>query len=177
MSPSLPSYSLSVMWIQGLQVFSLDDTMQFAPTDLDITITPQSVAATTLKQVFEQLSFASVQTVEGGWRWRWGCTLRNSLQGCPTLRTSMLLCNSNLNQPFLSFSLSILTSPITFTHTFSPFRAQRLSWKAFSLPNGPDSLLFSLLTPLSTYVSLALALSLSLSLSLSLILIHSQVRV
>ena len=36
---------------QGLQVFSLDDAMQFAPTDLDITITPQSVAAATAKQV------------------------------------------------------------------------------------------------------------------------------
>jgi hypothetical protein len=36
-----------------LQVFSLDDAMQFAPTDLDITITPQSVAAATAKQVWQ----------------------------------------------------------------------------------------------------------------------------
>jgi periodic tryptophan protein 2 len=30
---------------QGLQVFSLDDAMQFAPTDLDVAITPQSIRA------------------------------------------------------------------------------------------------------------------------------------
>lgn len=30
---------------QGLQIFSLDDAMLFAPTDLDIAITPQTVAA------------------------------------------------------------------------------------------------------------------------------------
>ena len=29
------------MTMQGLQVFSLDEAMSFAPTDLDLTITPQ----------------------------------------------------------------------------------------------------------------------------------------
>lgn len=35
---------------QGLQVFSLDEAMQFAPTDIDITITPQSVLAAVSRQ-------------------------------------------------------------------------------------------------------------------------------
>jgi hypothetical protein len=37
---------------QGLQIFSLDESMQFAPTDLDITITPQSVSAAIIRQEY-----------------------------------------------------------------------------------------------------------------------------
>lgn len=34
----------AVVSTQGLQIFSLDDAMLFAPTDLDIAITPQAVS-------------------------------------------------------------------------------------------------------------------------------------
>jgi hypothetical protein len=37
---------------QGLQIFSLDESMQFAPTDLDISITPQSVSAAITRQEY-----------------------------------------------------------------------------------------------------------------------------
>jgi periodic tryptophan protein 2 len=37
---------------QGLQVFSLDDAMLFAPTDLDITITPQTIIKTVQRQEY-----------------------------------------------------------------------------------------------------------------------------
>ena len=46
----LPSFLPSSL-SQGLQVFSLDESMQFAPTDLDITITPQSVTTAINKKV------------------------------------------------------------------------------------------------------------------------------
>eukprot|EP00596_Hydrurales_sp_CCMP1899_P003442 CAMPEP_0119050586 /NCGR_PEP_ID=MMETSP1177-20130426/70734_1 /TAXON_ID=2985 /ORGANISM="Ochromonas sp, Strain CCMP1899" /LENGTH=830 /DNA_ID=CAMNT_0007029157 /DNA_START=526 /DNA_END=3015 /DNA_ORIENTATION=+ len=37
---------------QGLQIFSLDESMQFAPTDLDVSITPQSVTAAIIRQEY-----------------------------------------------------------------------------------------------------------------------------
>jgi hypothetical protein len=37
---------------QGLQIFSLDEGLLFAPTDLDISITPQSVAAAIVRQEY-----------------------------------------------------------------------------------------------------------------------------
>ena len=37
---------------QGLQIFSLDDAMLFAPTDLDITITPQAITKAAQKQEY-----------------------------------------------------------------------------------------------------------------------------
>jgi periodic tryptophan protein 2 len=40
----------SIATTQGLQVFSLDDAILFAPTDLDIAITPQAVDSALLKQ-------------------------------------------------------------------------------------------------------------------------------
>ena len=37
---------------QGLQIFSLDEGLLFAPTDLDITITPQAVSSAIARQEF-----------------------------------------------------------------------------------------------------------------------------
>jgi len=37
---------------QGLQIFSLDESMMFTPTDLDITITPQAVQKAISKQEY-----------------------------------------------------------------------------------------------------------------------------
>lgn len=37
---------------QGLQIFTLDDAMTFAPTDLDIAITPQSISAAISREEF-----------------------------------------------------------------------------------------------------------------------------
>ena len=37
---------------QGLQIFSLDEGLLFAPTDLDVSITPQSIAAAIVRQEF-----------------------------------------------------------------------------------------------------------------------------
>ena len=37
---------------QGLQIFSLDEGLLFAPTDLDVTITPQTVAAAVKRQEY-----------------------------------------------------------------------------------------------------------------------------